>query len=470
MNNKNEQKNKALVAGTIIYAIGNFGTKFLSFLIVPLYTYYIAPADMGDYDLLCTTINLLTPLITMQISDAAYRWMISNDENIVPCISATYKLIIVNCSITAAVILGINLFIPIQYCYHFLAILILGRILGSMQKLLRGLKNQKLFAFSGIVYTAVFLFFNVLLICGLKQGVEALLWSMIIANIAGIVLILLCDKRMTQVDFKTNHSALRKEMLHYSMPLVPSTLNWWVMGASNRYVIRFFIDNAANGIFAVANKFPSILSTIFLMFNNSWTDMSLADNDSKEDIIEYYSKVFKQLYIMSFTATLVMVPATKIVTTIILSESYKEASIYIAFLYLGAVFQAFSSFYGVGYLREKSTIGAASTSIYGAVANVVVNVVFIKFIGLHAASVATFLGFYVMWVIRRKHMKDSLPIRIDWRIFNSLLLACVLICIVSIWSSMQVDLLLTGITGIVCLTANKTMFLKIANKLIKKFR
>ena len=59
------------------------------------------------------------------------------------------------------------------------------------------------------------------------------------------------------------HSALRREMLHYSMPLVPSTLNWWVMGASNRYVIRFFIDNAANGIFAVANKFPSILSTIF---------------------------------------------------------------------------------------------------------------------------------------------------------------------------------------------------------------
>lgn len=75
-----------------------------------------------------------------------------------------------------------------------------------------------------------------------------------------------------------------------------------------------------------------------------------------------------------------------------------------------------------------------------------------------------------MWVIRRKHMKDSLPIRIDWRIFNSLLLACVLICIVSIWSSMQVDLLLTAITGIVCLIANKTMFLKIANKFIKKFR
>lgn len=470
MNSKNEQKNKALLAGTIIYAIGNFGTKFLSFLIVPLYTYYIAPAEMGDYDLLCTTINLLTPLITMQISDAAFRWMISDEENIVPCISATYKLIVVNCSVTAAVILGINFFIPIQYCYQFVAILILGRILGSMQKLLRGLKNQKLFAVSGIIYTAVFLFFNILLICGLKQGVEALLWSMIFANIAGIVLIILCDKRMIKVDFKTNYNSLKKEMLHYSMPLVPSTLNWWVMGASDRYVIRFFIDNAANGIYAVANKFPSILSTIFLMFNNSWTDMSLADNDSKEEIVEYYSRVFKQLYIMSFTVTLVMIPATKVVTTIILSESYKESSIYIAFLYLGAVFQAFSSFYGVGYLREKSTVGAASTSIYGAVVNVVFNVVFIKFIGLHAASISTFLGFYVMWVIRRKHMKDSLPIKIDWKIFNSLLLACVLVCVVSIWSSVQVDLLLTVITGIVCLIVNKTMFLKIANKMVRRFR
>ena len=470
MENKTAQKNKTLLAGTIIYAIGNFGTKFLSFIIVPLYTYYILPEDLGTYDVLCTTINLLTPLITMQISDAAFRWMVTNDDNIVPCVSATYKLLAVNCTITAGIILLINCFIPITYCYYFIAILILGRILGSMQKLLRGLKNQKLYATSGLVYTSVFLVLNLVYICGLHQGVEALLWSSIIANVVAIGLILLCEKNLRKVDIKSSHRKLQKEMLKYSIPLVPSTLNWWVMGASDRYVILFFLGSAANGIYAVANKFPSILSTVFLMFNNSWTDMSLADSDSKEDYSAYYSSVFKQLYILSFTSVILLIPATKVVATLILSTAYKEASVYIAFLYLGAVFQAFSSFYGVGYLKDKSTSGAASTSVYGAIVNLAVNILCIKFIGIHAASISTFLGFFAMWAIRRQQMKKSLLIDIQWNLFIFLFAVSVLLSVVSIWTNVAIDLCLTVLGVVFFIWANRGLLKKVCKKILHKHK
>ena len=76
MDDKKSRNKKQLIKGTLIYAIGNLGTKIISFLIVPLYTYFILPADMGDYDIVITTVSLLTPLITMRISDAAYRWML----------------------------------------------------------------------------------------------------------------------------------------------------------------------------------------------------------------------------------------------------------------------------------------------------------------------------------------------------------------------------------------------------------
>ena len=69
MNVETRENNKALLIGTIIYGIGNIGTKFLSFLIVPLYTYFIQPGDLGDYDLLMTTVSLLSPLLTMKISE-----------------------------------------------------------------------------------------------------------------------------------------------------------------------------------------------------------------------------------------------------------------------------------------------------------------------------------------------------------------------------------------------------------------
>ena len=118
------KKNKALLTGTITYAIGSFGTKFLNFLIVPLYTYFIMPKDLGDYDLLVTTVSLLSPLLTMKISDAAYRWIIKEKENEIPYISATYKLLLRNCLLCAVILLLINCFIPIWNCYYFIAILI----------------------------------------------------------------------------------------------------------------------------------------------------------------------------------------------------------------------------------------------------------------------------------------------------------------------------------------------------------
>ena len=37
-----DNKSQSLAKGMLIYAIGNFGTKILSFLIVPLYTFYIS--------------------------------------------------------------------------------------------------------------------------------------------------------------------------------------------------------------------------------------------------------------------------------------------------------------------------------------------------------------------------------------------------------------------------------------------
>ena len=75
-----------------------------------------------------------------------------------------------------------------------------------------------------------------------------------------------------------------------------------------------------------------------------------------------------------------LIPFTKIVTQLVLSESYKIASIYIGFLYLGTVFQGFSSFCSIGYLQGKKTVRAASSSIIGAIVNLLIDVVLMKYI------------------------------------------------------------------------------------------
>ena len=49
-----ESNYKKLVYNTAIFAIGNFGSKVLTFLIVPLYTYVLTTAEYGVIDLFIT--------------------------------------------------------------------------------------------------------------------------------------------------------------------------------------------------------------------------------------------------------------------------------------------------------------------------------------------------------------------------------------------------------------------------------
>lgn len=471
MDNKQiKQNNKALLTGTIVYAIGNLGTKILTFLIVPLYTYYISTSDMGDYDLLMTSVSLLTPLISLRISDATYNWMIKRTASNEICIKATYNYLLKSCAL-AVIIIGVaSRFVYIWNIGLFLAIMILEPILETTQKILRGLKNQKLFAASGIIYTGILVSLNFITVCVLKLGVSSLLVNTVISHIISIAFIFCLEKRMRCLTVTVDKSELlitQKEMLKYSMPLVPSTLSWWVMSVSDRYVVRFFLGNSFNGIYAIATKFPSVLQTFFVLFNNAWTDMALANLQSKEENNKYVSNLFEKMYVFSFSAIFCLIPITKVVTQVILSSDYKIGSIYIGFLYLGAIFQGFSTFASVGYLQNKKTARAATSSVAGAIVNLLVDLILVKSVGLFAAALSTYAGFLVMWLVRMYDIRNDWPIAVNIPKFTIMTLIATAIATVTIWTTVEIDAIMTVLFGVLFIALNKN-YIKVVIQKIKR--
>lgn len=458
--------NKNLIKGTIIYAIGNFGTKILSFLIVPLYTYYIATSDMGEYDLLNSTVNLLIPLITLQIFDAAFRWMIRGEDVNGEYEKSAMQIVAINSLIAALIIFAVSKIKPFNYATEFIGLLISSTIVTALQKLLRGLNNQKLFVYSSMVYTVVFLLLNVLQICILKLGVRSLFISATVANIFVITMCFGFEKRLRINYFSRSKSNVVKTMLKFSAPLIPNQLNWWVMNSSDRYIIRFFLGASANGVFAIAYKFPSILQMLLGFFNTSWQDVSVADKNT--DVGEYYSAVFKTLYRFSFSLLWFLVPITKIFILVIMSEEYKASAIYTPFLYLGTVFQSFSSFYGVGYLRGRDTKQASLTSIYGAIVNAAINILLIKFVGLQAASISTFLGFLIMWIVRERQNQKKLSIKIEKRDFAKYFLTAFFVCVIACLDNIYLDIIFSCIGTLGFVIYNRFIVAKLFKKIQNK--
>lgn len=462
-----KSKSRNLIEGMLIYAIGNFGSKILVFLIVPLYTYYISTEDMGNYDLVLSTVNLLTPIVTMQISDAAFRWMIRNDGENDIYIRSTIQVLVINSLFTSCIIFVLNSIYPILYCGFLVGVLITSRALATIQKLLRGLKNQKLFAVSGISYTVVFLLLNIIKICCLHQGVESLFQSAIISNVFTLAIIFFFEKRLRiKYWFKPNVSIIKK-LLKFSIPLVPNQLNWWIVNSSDRYIIRIFLNASANGIYSISYKFPTMLQVILSLFTTSWQDVAVSDKD--KDAGSFYTDVFKQLYLLSFGLLWVLNPLTKIFIWVFMNSNYHSAAEYVSFLYLGTVFQSFASFYGVGYLRDKKTKQASLTSIYGAIVNVIVNIGLINFIGLQAASVSTFLGFFVMWLIREKQNRNELKVVIDKRHFLALFIPTLILSFAECFTNLYMDIALSFLGIILFLAVNKETIIFLSNKFSLKW-
>src|ERR1700744_2331690 len=252
-----------LLKNTLIYTVGNLGSKILSFLLVPLYSFYLSKTELGYYDLILTTVSLLVPFLTIQISEASYRWLLDskNDEGkIKSIVNGSLLVIIISFLCFLVISLILNNIFKIQYTFYFLVLLLLTSFFPYLQQIVRGLGNNKLYSKIGIINTLLVVFFNAIFLLVFKLKLEGVLIATVSANLISIVLIILFGKLYKYISFKDNINVKEiKAMIGYSWPLIPNTISWWLINEVNRFIILFKLGADSNGIFALSNRFPAIM-------------------------------------------------------------------------------------------------------------------------------------------------------------------------------------------------------------------
>ena len=68
-------RNKRMLKNTLIYFIGNFGSKLLSFFLLPIYTNYLSPEKFGKIDLVLSIVPLIGPVVTLQATESIFRFL-----------------------------------------------------------------------------------------------------------------------------------------------------------------------------------------------------------------------------------------------------------------------------------------------------------------------------------------------------------------------------------------------------------
>lgn len=456
------------IKSSAIYFVGNVLTKVISFFLLPIYTSYIATADMGYYDVSISYVNIIVPVVCMEIWSGIMRYMFDYNEK-----DGKYKaifngFIIFACSIlvytVGAGILGIVTDIKLLFLIALYGITNMLQTVYSY--IVRGLGYNAVFAISGILGSLISSISNIVMIIFLDMRLESLYIALILGLAFQVVFMEFRIKLIKHLSFDMFDKVMIVSMVRFSLPLCLNSASFWFLSSYNRVGISNILGFEANGIYSVAAKFTYVLGLASNCFSMAWQEMVYSMGNEKENKSKFYSTASNYYIKFLMYGTVVLIPAVSVIFPFMVAENYRAAYDVIPLYLLATVANIYSVFLGNIFSAEKKTGVIFISTVTAAVVNVSLFHLLVGTLGLQAANVALFCGFMVIIIVRLVLSRKNFKIYLDYKM---LAFTTVLFCIAYYIYATQnrlVNLIAAIVFGIITLIAFRDL-IKNALKAVK---
>ena len=387
----------------IYYGIGTFGSKVIYFLLVPFYSFFLSKSELGIYDLILASLTIITPIITIQISEAVYRELLDPyipNQKSSQAFSSGLSLVFIGLLLFVAAAFIIKQFFDFKILYELILIQSSFTFYIFFQQTLRGLSLNKEYALMGAMNAFLLIFFTIGLICFSRIELSNVILAIACAQIISITYAAYKINFFKLLDFKNISKEKVYQLLNYSFPLLPNTLSWWLIDLGSRYIILFFIGLEENGLYAVAARYAGIIALVNSIFILSWQDYVI---NSKLKISSNKKKLSLSLNLfVAFQIGLVILLTSFSKELIFYTTpvAFHDAANYLPILLISSAFASFCGFYGAFYLKEKRTRKIFTTTFIGSIINIIFCIALINYFSLYAVAAASFVGFFVTFLIR----------------------------------------------------------------------
>lgn len=410
------RKYKDLTKNTLLFTLSNFGSKIITFLLVPLYTFVLSTDEYGMVDLVNTIVSLMVPILTINIQDAVLRYALDKETDARAVISLGINITIFSSALVAIVVFLISKFTYVEVSNTYLIFMFFlyfcTSLNNSLNMYLKAIEKVTILAIGGIIGTLAMCVGNILLLLVFEMGINGYLLATIGGQIIPSIIFFFGGKVYKDYQFVVNKEIVVK-MLKYSAPLIASSIAWWVNNASDRYFITFYAGIAANGIYAIAYKIPTILTTIQSVFYNAWSISAIKEFD-KEDRDGFLGNIYALYSILVTLCCLVLLLCNIPIAKILYSKEFFQAWQYVPFLLIGTVYNGIALFEGSIFAAIKKTSVVSKTTLLGAVVNIILNYFLIKYYGIQGAAVATAVGYAVTLGVRTLTLLKYVKINTKW--------------------------------------------------------
>jgi len=457
-----EQPFWRLARGTLIYGMGGILSRFIGFLMLPVFTSYLTPAEFGISSMLGFIGFFLTPVFSLGLGAAMGICYFEGDDRWRKETTIWTVFTVLGISVSVLAILGcvfaqeISLLAFQTPQYHYLVTLsVLSTCLNilSVPFLLyfQFEDKAKTFVALATLSTLIGIGLSVLMVVALGRGIQGLIESVLIGQAATLLVFLFPIISVVRYRFSRT---LAYEILKLGVPLIPSFAFLFVIQQGNKYLLQCFQGLDTVGIYTIGFNLGLVMNLIVSGFTSAWTPYFMSFIDKREEarilfgrVLTYYALAFGGLSLLFYITAR---PVVMIMTKTAFHEAYKVVGLSATAQFLTGVFSIFlPAIYFAKEVRYVTLIQGVS-----ALLAVGFNLILIPSLGMIGSAVALMLGLLVMSVLQQtwnfKRKRCYLNVQYEWdRIlrFSLIYTGFVLIMLLKGNSSLGVELLISGIAA-----------------------
>lgn len=376
----------------------NIILKAIQFFLLPLYTQFLSPEELGISDSITSFTSFLFPLLVMAFDSAFSAFYYEEGQcQSEKVFNTTFSFLLLQ-SISpillsfASDFISEVLFGTVKYSFGVkLALFAVSiNLLYLPFALLTRMQNRmQTFAIINVTASLLMICSNILFVSVFKWGYASMLMSTLLVNILQMLLYLLtCRIRIAKCYFDKQ---LFNKMIYYAMPLIPMAVSTWVLNLSDRYMLLYFSGEAEVGIYGIGGRFLTIINVVISGITTAYSAFafkSFKEENAQEMFADTVNIIFVFLVGICTTISLFGKEAILLMTT----KEYHTAYSFLPELMFSQLAYALYTFigYGISFRKKSKYFFYSVTS--GAVVNVILNLVILPELGAKGAALTTLIG------------------------------------------------------------------------------
>jgi O-antigen/teichoic acid export membrane protein len=414
---------KVIARHSMVYGLSNVLDRVVGFVMLPVYTRFLTPADYGIMELIYMTTSIISLVIGFGLEAAVSRFYFdyeneSDRKRVISTAVLGYGALTV--AITAVLLPFSGFFSKIvlespQYSNLFVVALLslaTGMILPINYAYLRVQQRSLEYMITKVAMTVINLGLNIYFVVFAKTGVYGILLSNLLAQLVFVVIMNI--RTLIETKVRIDYAVL-KEMMKFGLPLIPSNISAYIVQASDRYFINHYDNTTMTGLYSLGYKFGTLINQFVTSpFIQIWGPRRM-EYFGKEGYEKIFARIFTYFCAASLMVGLFISLLSKEAIMFMADKSFWSAYKVVPIVVLAYIIFSFHYHFSVGILMKKATKYMAYTNVANGILNLALNFLLIPPFNIWGAAIATLICFIFKAAMTFYFSNRFYKIEMEWR-------------------------------------------------------